>query len=319
VLKSLPPKRSHIRSVELDAKQRKAYLSVVGKNAEMGDARQQQHLFTALRKAANHPLLLKLDKYPDTARNRVAEECYSSGFFGQQADMTQVTRELETYDDFSMHCVCSEDSMPALRDLCLAPEALYESAKFQELRTLLPDLVRKQGRRVLLFSQWTRLLDLMVELCNNLDLGTCRLDGNTPISERQGMVQAFNEGSSDAKIFLLSTRAGGMGINLTGATAVVLHDVDFNPEVDRQAEDRAHRIGQTKPVDVYRLVAEGTVDRDILDLAARKRVLNERVMASGDPLDEKAKGPDAASVANALAKALDQYRQTSAEQAISIE
>lgn len=325
VLKSLPPKRSHIRSVELDAKQRKAYLSVVGKNAEMGenaemgDARQQQHLFTALRKAANHPLLLKLDKYPDTARKRVAEECFSSGFFGQQADMVRVTKELETYDDFSMHCVCSEDSMPALRDLCLAPEALYESAKFQELRTLLPDLVRKQGRRVLLFSQWTRLLDLMVELCDNLNLGTCRLDGNTPISERQGMVQAFNEGSSDAKIFLLSTRAGGMGINLTGATAVVLHDVDFNPEVDRQAEDRAHRIGQTKPVDVYRLVAEGTVDRDILDLAARKRVLNERVMASGDPLDEKAKGPDAASVANALAKALDQYRQTSAEEAISIE
>ena len=112
--------------------------------------------------------------------------------------------------------------MPGLRDLCLKPEVLYESAKFKELRTLLPDLVRTQGRRVLLFSQWTRLLDLMVELCNDLDLGTCRLDGNTPIAERQGMVAAFNDGTSSAKIFLLSTRAGGLGINLTGADAVVV-------------------------------------------------------------------------------------------------
>ena len=101
--------------------------------------------------------------------------------------------------------------------MCLKPEVLYESAKFKELRKLLPDLVRTQGRRVLLFSQWTRLLDLMVELCNDLDLGTCRLDGNTPIAERQGMVAAFNDGTSSAKIFLLSTRAGGLGINLTGA------------------------------------------------------------------------------------------------------
>ena len=95
----------------------------------------------------------------------------------------------------------------------------------------------------------------------------------------------------------------------------MIHDVDFNPEIDRQAEDRAHRIGQTKPVDVYRLVAEGTVDRDILDLAARKRAVNERVMASGDPLDEVGAeaAPDAASVAAALSKALEEYRSANAE------
>ena len=95
----------------------------------------------------------------------------------------------------------------------------------------------------------------------------------------------------------------------------MIHDVDFNPEIDRQAEDRAHRIGQTKPVDVYRLVAEGTVDRDILDLAARKRAVNERVMASGDPLDEVGAeaAPDAASVAAALSKALEEYRTANAE------
>ena len=256
-----------------------------------------------------------MDKYTDEQRARVARECVYAGFFGAQADLSRVQSELESYDDFSIHCICAEASMPGLRDLCLKPEVLYESAKFKELRTLLPDLVRTQGRRVLLFSQWTRLLDLMVELCNDLDLGTCRLDGNTPIAERQGMVAAFNDGTSSAKIFLLSTRAGGLGINLTGADAVVIHDVDFNPEIDRQAEDRAHRIGQTKPVDVYRLVAEGTADRDILDLAARKRAVNERVMASGDPLDEVGAeaAPDAASVAAALSKALEEYRTANAE------
>ena len=205
VLQSLPPKTSHVRSVELDSKQRKAYLSVVGKTKEYGS---DQHLFTALRKAANHPLLLKLDKYTDEQRARVARECVYAGFFGAQADLSRVQSELASYDDFSIHCICAEASMPGLRDLCLKPEVLYESAKFKELRKLLPDLVRTQGRRVLLFSQWTRLLDLMVELCNDLDLGTCRLDGNTPIAERQGMVAAFNDGTSSAKIFLLSTRAG---------------------------------------------------------------------------------------------------------------
>ena len=169
-----------------------------------------------LRRVAGN-LLLVGGGAPLVQRARVARECVYAGFFGAQADLSRVTSELASYDDFSIHCICAEASMPGLRDLCLKPEVLYESAKFKELRTLLPDLVRTQGRRVLLFSQWTRLLDLMVELCNDLDLGTCRLDGNTPIAERQGMVAAFNDGTSSAKIFLLSTRAGGLGINLTGA------------------------------------------------------------------------------------------------------
>ena len=168
--------------------------------------------------------------------------------------------------------------MPGLRDLCLKPEVLYESAKFKELRTLLPDLVRTQGRRVLLFSQWTRLLDLMVELCNDLDLGTCRLDGNTPIAERQGMVAAFNDGTSSAKIFLLSTRAGGLGINLTGADTVIFYESDWNPTMDLQAMDRAHRIGQTSKVTYIDLIAPKTIDEKIVDALRNKIKIADLVL-----------------------------------------
>ena len=83
-----------------------------------------------------------------------------------------------------------------------------------------------------------------------------RLDGSTPVNDRQHLINTFS--TSDIPVFLLSTKAGGLGINLTMADVVILHDLDFNPENDRQAEDRSHRIGQTKPVLVYKLVAEDT-------------------------------------------------------------
>jgi SWI/SNF-related matrix-associated actin-dependent regulator 1 of chromatin subfamily A len=107
-----------------------------------------------------------------------------------------------------------------------------------------------------------------------------RLDGSTQVSERQTIVDTFN---NDPTIFacLLSTRAGGQGLNLTGADTVIIHDMDFNPQMDRQAEDRCHRIGQTKPVTVYRLVTKGTVDENIFEIAKRKLVLDAAVLESG--------------------------------------
>lgn len=103
--------------------------------------------------------------------------------------------------------------------------------------------------------------------------------------ERQNIVDTFN---NDNSIFacLLSTRAGGQGLNLTGADTVVIHDMDFNPQIDRQAEDRCHRIGQTKPVTVYRLVTQGTVDENIYEIAKRKLVLDAAVLESSSGVDQ---------------------------------
>ena len=125
-----------------------------------------------------------------------------------------------------------------------------------------------------------------------MDLAFLRLDGSTPVNERQKLIDIFNNSTVDTptspnrsaqpqysvNIFLLSTKAGGLGINLTSADTVIMHDLDFNPENDRQAEDRVHRIGQTKPVTVYKLVTEETVDKDIFDMGERKQVLSRAVL-----------------------------------------
>ncbi|GMH79941.1 hypothetical protein TL16_g08330, partial [Triparma laevis f. inornata] len=117
----------------------------------------------------------------------------------------------------------------------------------------------------LLFSQWTMCMDILECLLNSLGMKFFRLDGSTDIKERQDMIDEFNEDES-ISVFLLSTRAGGMGINLTAADTVIIHDLDFNPTVDLQAEDRCHRIGQTRPVTVYKLVTEGSVDEKIYEM-----------------------------------------------------
>ena len=142
------------------------------------------------------------------------------------------------------------------------------SAKLLRLREMLPEL-SGQGHRMLVFSQWTTMLDLLELLCSDLGMEYRRLDGSTPVAERQQLVDDFN-GDDTIKVFLLSTRAGGLGLNLTGADTCIFHDLDFNPQNDRQAEDRCHRLGQTRPVTVYKLVAAETVDAKIAEIAMRK-------------------------------------------------
>lgn len=101
--------------------------------------------------------------------------------------------------------------------------------------------MQKAGSRPLIFSQWTALLDVMEWLMDELQLPYVRMDGSTAVEERLATVDKFN-GSTDVFAFLLSTRAGGQGLNLVGADTVILHDVDFNPQIDKQAEDRCHRF-----------------------------------------------------------------------------
>jgi SWI/SNF-related matrix-associated actin-dependent regulator 1 of chromatin subfamily A len=102
------------------------------------------------------------------------------------------------------------------------------------------------------------------------------------VEERQALVDAYNAPGSPIFAFLLSTRAGGQGINLTGADTVILHDCDFNPQIDRQAEDRSHRLGQSRPVSVYRLVTSDTVDAKIVAIAERKLSLDAAVLRADD-------------------------------------
>lgn len=156
-----------------------------------------------------------------------------------------------------------------------------ESGKMLLLDRLLPSLLER-GHKVLIFSQFKTQLDLLETYCDELrGWPTCRIDGSIAQTDRQAQIEAFNEPDSETRIFLLSTRAGGQGINLAAADTVLLFDSDWNPQQDLQAQDRAHRIGQTKPVIVYRFATKGTVEQMLLEKADSKRKLEKLVISKG--------------------------------------
>ena len=157
---------------------------------------------------------------------------------------------------------------------------IRDSGKLKALDKLLLNLFNDK-HRVLIYSQMTRMIDLLEEYLQHKAYNYLRLDGSTKISDRRDLV---NDWQSDETIFvfLLSTRAGGLGINLTAADTVIFYDSDWNPTVDQQAMDRAHRLGQTKQVTVYRLVTRGTIEERILLRARQKGEIQRVVIAGGD-------------------------------------
>lgn len=157
---------------------------------------------------------------------------------------------------------------------------LSTSGKLQLLQKLVPKLVNK-GHKILLFSQFVAMLDLLEDWCDLNSFATCRIDGSMNNDTRKEQIQEFNLKKSKESIFLLSTRAAGLGINLTAADSVIIFDSDWNPQVDLQAMDRAHRIGQTSPVIVYRLCCDNTVENVILTRAVNKRKLEKLVIQMG--------------------------------------
>jgi SWI/SNF-related matrix-associated actin-dependent regulator of chromatin subfamily A member 5 len=134
------------------------------------------------------------------------------------------------------------------------PHLWENSGKMQLLNKLLPKL-KSKGSRVLIFCQMTRMLDILEDYMRFLSYEYCRIDGNTEGERRDAQINDFNSDGSSKFCFLLSTRAGGLGINLATADIVILYDSDWNPQVDLQAMDRAHRIGAKKPVQVRHRVA----------------------------------------------------------------
>jgi DNA helicase INO80 len=153
-----------------------------------------------------------------------------------------------------------------------------DSGKLARLDSLLKEL-KQNGHRVLLYFQMTRMIDLMEEYLTYRNYKYCRLDGSTKLEDRRDTVADFQNDPS-IFVFLLSTRAGGLGINLTSADTVIFYDSDWNPTIDSQAMDRAHRLGQTRQVTVYRLITRGTIEERIRKRALQKEEV-QRVVISG--------------------------------------
>lgn len=171
---------------------------------------------------------------------------------------------------------------PLHQNVCIPSmeRIIRDSGKLSRLDALLREL-QTGGHRVLLYNQMTRMIDLMEEYLQHRGYSYLRLDGSTNIATRRDLVHSWQTDAS-IFVFLLSTRAGGLGINLTAADTVIFYDSDWNPTVDQQAMDRAHRLGQTKQVTVYRLITRNTIEERIMQRAKQKDHIHRVVIAGGE-------------------------------------
>jgi len=168
------------------------------------------------------------------------------------------------------------------------------------------DRYKEEGKRVLVFSQFTQVLDILKSIFGHKQIKYLVLTGGTAVDERQGLVDTFNEDES-IPVFLLSTKAGGMGINLTAASVVIIFDQDFNPHNDKQAMDRCYRIGQKRNVEVIKLLTRETIEEDIHRIGTTKLALDDAVAGQeGEDDGERAEKVMKSSLINVLRTKMDE-------------
>ena len=192
-----------------------------------------------------------------------------------------IYEELQLYQDYQCHHLALKYP-GALKKFELKNHEWMDSGKVQTLLELLKKY-KANGDRALVFSQFTSVMDILGWVFDDHDIPFMRMDGSTPIAERQGLMDVFHQDTS-IPVFMLSTKSGGAGINLACANKVVIFDSSFNPQDDIQAENRAHRVGQTREVEVVRLVTKGTVEEQIYALGVSKLELDK--MVQGEEQDD---------------------------------
>ncbi len=199
-----------------------------------------------------------------------------------RAAMDKKVRDAISKKGLARSSIIVLDALLKLRQICCHPvllkqasakQAKLKSAKLDRLVELIPEFTA-EGRRILLFSQFTSMLSLIEDELAKLKLGYLKLTGST--KNRQQLVEEFQTG--ETPIFLISLKAGGTGINLTAADTVIHYDPWWNPAVENQATDRAHRIGQDKAVFVHKLICAGSIEERIQELQAKKASLAEGIL-----------------------------------------
>ena len=173
-----------------------------------------------------------------------------------------------------------------LRQLCCDPRLCLEgydggSGKLEKLLELAGGLAA-QGRRMLIFSQFTSMLALLEDALHEAGFETLKLTGETDKAKRMALIEQFNGG--DTPVFLISLKAGGSGLNLVGADTVIHFDPWWNPAAEDQATDRAHRIGQKHKVTVIRMITRGSIEEQVVKLGARKREMFDQMITAGEAM-----------------------------------
>jgi len=267
VAKDIPAKEETLIDVELTQIQKQYYRAIFEHNhsfLSMGSSRNTapklMNIQMELRKCCNHPFLL--DGVETREMENYHRELYESGAFdGKSAD--------EVQDELNVHGY------------------IQTSGKMVLLDKLLPKL-RNEGHKVLIFSQMVKMLDLLSEYMDFRGFRHETLTGKVKGNDRQKAIDRFNT-EKDSFAFLLSTRAGGVGINLTAADICIIFDSDWNPQNDVQAQARCHRIGQTKDVRIYRLVTSRTFEQEMFDRASKKLGLEQAVLGTFGAEDDDGK------------------------------
>uniref|UniRef100_A0A7N6B4S2 DNA helicase n=1 Tax=Anabas testudineus TaxID=64144 RepID=A0A7N6B4S2_ANATE len=276
VLKQLPAKEEKVEFCSMSEKQQVLYQTLFNKlkSSTNGEKRELCNVMMQLRKMANHPLLHR--QYYTTEKLKAMSKLMLKEPTHFDADASLIQEDMEVMSDFELHRLCQQYS--SISSYQLENNLLLDSGKFHHLTELLASLKNK-GDRVVLFSQFTMMLDIVEVLLKHLKHRYVRLDGSTPIADRIVLIDEFNT-DPDIFVFLLSTRAGGLGINLTSANVVILHDIDCNPYNDKQAEDRCHRVGQTRTVQVIKLISKDSIEDCMLQLSHKKLKLEQDMTAT---------------------------------------
>lgn len=288
VLKHLPAKHCRTQYCALHNSQKEIYEGHLELARQRARARlennraiktEEKNPLMQLRKAAIHPLLFrrhfddeKVEKMADILRKKEPIN------FPSNLKREHLIAEMRGGSDFWLHQWCRD--YPCIAKFDIPDLAWMDSGKVEAMVKLIKNY-KQNGDRCLIFSQFSLVLDIIEAVLNTCRIHFTRIDGSTKIDERQSLIDDFRDDES-ITVFLLTTKAGGTGINLMYANKVIIFDGSFNPQDDKQAENRAHRVGQTREVEVIRLVTKGTVEEQILALGDSKLQLDGRVAGDED-------------------------------------
>lgn len=277
VAKDIPPKMETIIDVELTTMQKQYYRAIFEHNhgflmqSTKGSLPKLMNIQMELRKCCNHPFLIsgvEQKEMEDLEERMIAEEKEKLA-----VKLAAGRRGREEEEDYSSAITNEEFERRRIVD-CMIPV----SGKMVLLDKLLPKL-KREGHKVLIFSQMVKMIDFIDEYCESRGYSHERLDGRVKGNDRQKSIDRFNTDES-AFVFLLSTRAGGVGINLTAADTVIIFDSDWNPQNDVQAMARCHRIGQSKNVTIYRLITRRSFEAEMFERASRKLGLEQALLGT---------------------------------------
>ncbi|CAL9733969.1 ATP-dependent helicase Fun30p [Monosporozyma servazzii] len=327
VLKHLPAKHNKIVTCEMNEIQRKIYNAEIKQVMERRKARLEaeqeekesgkkkskkkvdnssKNLIMSLRKVSIHPLLFR-NIYTDAMLDKMSKAILKEPAYAAEGNKQYIMEDMSVMTDYELHNLCC--TFPnTLKRYQLCNNEWMNSGKVTKLVEILKDVIEVKKEKLLVFSLFTQVLDILELVLSTLGYKFLRLDGSTQVNERQGLIDTFYEDKT-IPIFILSTKAGGFGINLVCANHVVIFDQSFNPHDDRQAADRAHRVGQTREVTISTLITKDSIEEKIHQLAKNKLALDNSI--SGE--DKKSQDAMESKISDLLEDIIYQEHEKEAE------